>query len=270
MKKTIAGISILIAASLGIPAHAADYTVEKPPAPNFAAPTSIEIVTVGDNINRTAVDTSKNSALIPPRFGSPTSNLRGSGEPLTPNLAADYTSKAAVGGISVQPTVTVTSTISQAIPGKLDMTVYEDYLTYDAFTEVIDDLYYTGGYLAKLIIPDLNISAKVYEGTTTAALAKGIGHFAETSIWDGNVCLASHNRGTGAYFADIHELELGAEIRFTTKLGTRKYEVYSVEKIAVDDISSLQNTSDNILTLITCVKYESDKYRWCVQAEQVE
>lgn len=50
----------------------------------------------------------------------------------------------------------------------------------------------------------------------------------------------------------------------------RKYEVYSVEKIVVDDISSLQNTSDNILTLITCVKNESDKYRWCVQAEQVE
>ena len=63
---------------------------------------------------------------------------------------------------------------------------------------------------------------------------------------------------------------MGAEIRFTTKLGTRKYEVYSVEKIAVDDISSLQNTGDNILTLITCVKNESDKYRWCVQAEQVE
>ena len=270
MKKTIAGISILIAASLGIPAYAADYTVKKPPTPNFAAPTSIETVTVGDNINRAAVDTSKNSALIPPRFGSPTSNLRGSGEPLTPNLAADYASKAAVSGISVQPTVTVTSTISQVILGTIDTTVYEDYLTYEAFTEVTNDLYYTGGYLAKLIIPDLDISAKVYEGTENSTLAKGIGHFAETSIWDGNVCLASHNRGTGAYFADIHELELGAEIRFITKLGMRKYEVYSVEKIAVDDISSLQNTSDNILTLITCVKYESDKYRWCVQAEQVE
>ena len=270
MKKTIAGISLLLAASLGIPAYAADYTVEKPPAPNFAAPTSIEVVTVGDNINRAAVDMSKNSALIPPRFGSPTSNLRGSGEPLTPNLAADYTSKAAVGGISVLPTVTVTSTISKIIPGVIDMTAYEDYLTYEAFTEVTNDLYYSGGYLAKLIIPDLDISAKVYEGTANTGLAKGVGHFSETSIWDGNVCLASHNRGTGAYFADIHELELGAEIRFTTKLGTRKYEVYSIEKIAVDDISSLQNTGDNILTLITCVKNESDKYRWCVQAEQVE
>ncbi len=270
MKKTIAKISLLLAASLKIPASAADYTVEEPPAPNFAAPTSIETVTVGDSCSRTAVDTSKNSALIPPRFGSPTSNLRGSGEPLTPNLAADHTGKAAVGGISVQPTVTVTSTISQIVPGTIDTAIYEDYLTYEAFTKVTDDLYYTGGYLAKLIIPDLDISAKVYEGTANSVLAKGVGHFNKTSIWDGNVCLASHNRGTGAYFADINELESGAEIRFTTKLGTRKYEVYSVEKIAVDDISSLQNTSDNILTLITCVKYESDKYRWCVQAEQVE
>ena len=86
MKKKFPALTLLLAASLGIPAYAADYTVEMPPAPNFAASTSIETVTVGDNINRAAVDMSKNSALIPPRFGSPTSNLRGSGEPLTPHI----------------------------------------------------------------------------------------------------------------------------------------------------------------------------------------
>ena len=83
------------------------------------------------------------------------------------------------------------------------------------------------------------------------------------------MCLASHNRGTGAYFSDIHELDLGATIKLTTKLGTRKYEVYSTRKISVDDTSDLQNTSYNIITLITCVKNQSDYYRWCVKAEAV-
>lgn len=284
MKKIVLFLSLGLVCVLAIPAFAADYTVAPPTQALFGTPTSVDVVTVGNNINRTAVDISKNSALIPPAFGSHTSNLKGSGEPLTPNLASYYTetpqAPVSVSGITEQPLVTVTSTVPNSsvtngngvtiIPGNIDTDIYEDYYTYDAFTEVDDDMYYSGGYIAKLSIPDIDLSVKVYEGTTNSVLSKGVGHFKETSIWDGNVCLASHNRGTGAYFSDIHELDLGATIKLTTKLGTRKYEVYSIEKISVDDTSDLQNTSDNIITLITCVKNQSDYYRWCVKAEQVD
>ena len=263
---------------LTLPAFAADYTAVPPTQALFATPTSVDVVTVDNSINRTAVDISKNSALIPPAFGSQTSNLRGSGEPLTPNLATrTETLQADIAG---PPMVTVISTVPSSsvanaggdtvIPGTIDTSIYEDYYTYNAFTEVTDDMYYTGGYIAKLSIPDLDLSVKVYEGTTNSVLSKGVGHFKETSIWDGNVCLASHNRGKGAYFSDIHELDLGAVIKLTTKLGTRKYEVYSTRKISVDDTTALQNTSDNIITLITCVKNQSDYYRWCVKAEAAD
>ena len=49
----------------------------------FGRPTSVETVTEygADNVDR-----SKNTALIPPAFGSPTSYLPNTGEPLTPNL----------------------------------------------------------------------------------------------------------------------------------------------------------------------------------------
>ena len=284
MKKLIPIISIVILCALAIPTFATDYTVTPPTQALFGTPTSVDTVTVSNNVNRTAVNTSKNSALIPPAFGSHTSNLRGSGEPLTPNLASYYTetpqAPVSVSSIAEQPTVTVTSTVPNSsvttgsgvtvIPGNINTDIYEDYYTYDAFTEVGDDMYYTGGYIAKLSIPDLDLSVKVYEGTTNSVLSKGVGHFKETSIWDGNVCLASHNRGTGAYFSDIHKLDLGATIKLTTKLGTRKYEVYSIRKISVDDTSDLQNTSDNIITLITCVKNQADHYRWCVKAKQVD
>lgn len=277
VKKFIPIVSLGLLCMLTLPAFAADYTAVPPTQALFGTPTSVDAVTVDSNINRTAVDISKNSALIPPAFGSHTSNLRGSGEPLTPNLATHTEMPQA--DIAGLPMVTVISTVPSSsvanvggdtvIPGTIDTSIYEDYYTYDAFTEVTDDMYYTGGYIAKLSIPDLDLSVKVYEGTTNSVLSKGVGHFKETSIWDGNVCLASHNRGKGAYFSDIHELDLGAVIKLTTKLGTRKYEVYSTRKISVDDTTALQNTSDNIITLITCVKNQSDYYRWCVRAEAV-
>lgn len=277
VKKFIPIISLGLLCVLALSAFAADYTAVPPTQALFGTPTSVNVVTVDNSINRTAVDISKNSALIPPAFGSQTSNLRGSGEPLTPNLA--IRTEVPQADIAGPPMVTVISTVPNSsvanaggdtvIPGTIDTSIYEDCYTYDAFTEVTDDMYYTGGYIAKLSIPDLDLSVKVYEGTTNSMLSKGVGHFKETSIWDGNVCLASHNRGKGAYFSDIHELDLGAVIKLTTKLGTRKYEVYSIEKISVDDTSALQNTGDNIITLITCVKNQSDYYRWCVKAEAV-
>ena len=278
VKKFIPIVSLGLLCMLALPAFAADYTAVPPTQALFGTPTSVNVVTVDNSINRTAVDISKNSALIPPAFGSQTSNLRGSGEPFTPNLAIPTETPQA--DIAGPPMVTVISTVSSSsvanaggdtvIPGTIDTSIYEDYYTYNAFTEVTDDMYYTGGYIAKLSIPDLDLSVKVYEGTTNSVLSKGVGHFKETSIWDGNVCLASHNRGKGAYFSDIHELDLGAVIKLTTKLGTRKYEVYSIEKISVDDTTALQNTGDNIITLITCVKNQSDYYRWCVKAEAAD
>ena len=85
-------------------------------------------------------------------------------------------------------------------------------------------------------------------------LAKGVGHFEETSIWDGNVALAAHNRGTNDYFGEIHTLDIGDRITLTTRLGTRTYQVTSVEKISETDRSDLAPSAENRLTLYTCVR----------------
>ena len=101
--------------------------------------------------------------------------------------------------------------------------------------------------------------------TDSAALRKGVGHFKNTSLWDGNCCLAAHNRGTRDDFKDLHTLEPGDTITWTTKLGTRTYEVISVTKVRETDTSGTAATSDNRLTLYTCVRDQRD-YRWMVQA----
>ncbi len=278
----------LLILSLIMPAsvYAADfYTVSPPSAGIFGTPTSVTTVVVGDNVNKAAVDVSKNSALIPPAFGSHTSNLRNSGEPLTPNLASPYmdivTGTVITGNVMVnttQPNVTVSSNVntginttqSTYIPGNI--TSFDDYL-YDeeeAFTKLTSSMYYSGGHIGTLKIPEIDLSVKIYEGTTNSVLKKGVGHFKDSSIWNGNVCLAAHNRGTNDYFGEIHELVYGDKIKLTTKKGTRTYEVYSIKKISVNDTSRLQGTADNIITLITCVKNEADNYRWCVQGYEVD
>ena len=66
-------------------------------------------------------------------------------------------------------------------------------------------------------------------------------------------------------FGKLHTLEIGDTITWTTKLGTRTYEVVSVEKVLETDTSGTTSTSDNRLTLYTCVKNQW-AYRWCVTA----
>ena len=105
----------------------------------------------------------------------------------------------------------------------------------------------------------------MYQGTGSKTLARGVGHFEETSIWNGNIALAAHNRGTNDYFGEVHTLDIGDRITLATKLGTRTYKVVSVEKISETDRSELSPSAENRLTLYTCVR-DQRTYRWCVQA----
>ncbi len=134
-----------------------------------------------------------------------------------------------------------------------------------AFTEVTSDLYYSNGSLGTLKIPSIGLTVGVYEGTDSAPLLKGAGHFTGTSIWLGNVCVAGHNRGVRNDFGKIHTLKAGDTITFTTVLGTMTYAVSSVTKVAVTDTSGLSASTDNQITLYTCVE-DQPAYRWCVRA----
>lgn len=239
-------------------ASALEYTIDAPEDYLFGRPTSDDTIYEREETN---VDRSKNAALIPPTFGSPTSYLPGSSEHLTPNLAPggiDDSLMSQVGSVNY-PTVDVSGgsfAPSTSITGGCSAT---------AFTEVTDNLYYSGGHLGTLKIPNLGLTVKVYEGTDSAALAKGAGHFEDTSIWAGNVCIAAHNRGVNNHFGRIHTLEAGDEITLTTRLGTRAYAVTSMEKILETDTSDTAATNDNRITLFTCVR-DQREYRWCVTA----
>ena len=133
-------------------------------------------------------------------------------------------------------------------------------------TELTDDFLLSNGAIGKVSIPAIGVNDYyLWEGETTSSMNKGLGHFTSTSVWDGNVGLCGHNRGAKYVIGSIKDLEAGDTITYTTSAGTRTYEVETVRKIASDDWSYLEPTSDNRITLITCVAGD-DSVRWCAQA----
>lgn len=293
MKKILI-LTVLTALALTAYAEALEYNIDPPPGTDYGKATSIEVVHTRDNGERKNEDISKNAALIPPGFGTPTADLPGSGEYLTPNLAPEakagtggvingsfsavtvappdagsavFTSSSGGGSITVPPSGSGGS-VYQSGSSNLTTTTRPTVTDAVTYTGVTEDLYYKGGYLGRLEIPVLDLSVKIYEGTGSSTLAKGVGHFEDTSIWGGNVCLASHNRGTNNYFGKIHTLEAGDEITLTTKLGTKTYEVTTVSKVSETDRSGLEETGESCLTLYTCVRDQRD-LRYCVRAVEV-
>ena len=254
--------------ALSVPANAAgplEYSIDAPGDPDYGTPTSFEPVITADGGARKNEDVSKNAALIPPGFGTASADTLNTGTPLTPNLAPGSmpATGAAVNGTSAPvfvPGSTIPTVNTPAAP--------ETSAPSTGYTEVTSDLYYSGGHLGTLKIPAIGLTVKVYEGTDSKTLARGAGHFEDTSIWDGNVAFAGHNRGVNNHFGKIHTLELGDKITLTTKLGTRAYEVVSVSKVLETDRSGLAATAENMITLYTCVMNQRD-YRWCVKAVEI-
>lgn len=269
MRKLLTLCSALcLMALLCVPASALEYTIDAPSGLEYANATSVEPVLMADRGERPNTDLSKNNPMVAPAFGSNTSYLPGSGEPLYPFLGVTGAVQQAVRDVPVIPLPNASSTTSAPLADNVSIVVEPSAPAY-GYTEVTGDMYYSGNYLGRIKIPSLNVNEKVYQGTDSTALAKGAGHFEDTSIWEGNVCIAGHNRGTRGIFGDIHTLKSGDSITFTTKAGTRTYSVFSVSKVKETDTSMLGRTVENQITLLTCVRNQS-AYRWCVQAVEVK
>lgn len=121
--------------------------------------------------------------------------------------------------------------------------------------------------IGTLTIPDILLdNAPIRESVELSTLAKTIGHFPSTSIYEGNVGLASHNSGNeGDFFKNLKKIKIGSEIYYQMNYGTKRYVVAVKEIIDEENWDYLKATEDNRITLITCVAGQKEK-RLCVQA----
>lgn len=121
----------------------------------------------------------------------------------------------------------------------------------------------------RIQIPKLNLDVHIEEGTTPDVLLRAVGHFEDTSQWNGNVCLAGHNRGYQCnFFQEIKRLKIGDEIIYYTNQGKKVYQVQINQVILETDWGYIENTQDNRITLITCEENRGE-YRRCIQAIQI-
>ena len=129
---------------------------------------------------------------------------------------------------------------------------------------------FADGTIGRITIPVLRRTAAVRPGLDMRTLDHYVGHFPTTSQWDGNVALASHNRGPGSFFAGIWDLQIGDHIIYETTHGVRVYEVISITRIAETDTSNLAHSHENVLTLVTCVAGQQNRHlRYSIRAREI-
>lgn len=112
----------------------------------------------------------------------------------------------------------------------------------------------------------------IKEGVGLDIMATAIGHFTQTPHNNGNICFAAHNSGRNmngeyvGYFDRIKDLTIGDSIYYNNLFEAYEYKVISNAIIDETDLSVLNPTTDNIITLITCVDGNKTQ-RQCVVAK---
>lgn len=110
----------------------------------------------------------------------------------------------------------------------------------------------------------------VKDGADLETIKSAIGHFAESSLWDGNVAFCAHNRDYTYDFRNLKNIEKGDEVIYETRFGTRSYAVSVIKSIDETDWTDIVTSGEvNKVTMVTCIEDKPTK-RFLVQAVQQE
>lgn len=123
--------------------------------------------------------------------------------------------------------------------------------------------------IGNLKIESIELNAPIKDGTEMSVLKTAIGHFNDTPYFNGNICLAAHNRGYNQnFFERLNEVQKGDKVEYITKYATYEYEVTDIKVIEETDLTVLNPTVKDQITMITCIANQRDK-RLCVVASKV-
>jgi sortase A len=128
-----------------------------------------------------------------------------------------------------------------------------------------------GDPVAILRIPRIDMDMVVVEGSDTASLKKGPGHYRDTAFpWEdqGTVAIAGHRTTYGQPFWSLDDLRKGDLIRLVTEFGTFDYRVTRLTEVAPTDSSVLEQTEEPTLVLTTCTPRFTATRRLIVFAER--
>jgi sortase A len=111
-----------------------------------------------------------------------------------------------------------------------------------------------GDAIAHIDMPSIGVSEYVVEGTDTASLRKGPGHYPETPLpgEPGTAAIAGHRTTYGAPFRNIDELRHGEPITLDMPDGRFVYRVQRTKIVDDQDLSVLDEVGYQRLVLSAC------------------
>ena len=128
-----------------------------------------------------------------------------------------------------------------------------------------------GKAVAIIRIPKIKVDKAIVQGVSLKDLKKGPGHYPTTPMpgQPGNAAIAGHRTTYGAPFFELNELDKGDTIFVTTAQGAFEYRVREQRVVRPTEVSVLDPTADNRLTLTTCEPRYSAAKRLIVVADLV-
>lgn len=106
----------------------------------------------------------------------------------------------------------------------------------------------------KIKIDKIGIEYPIIEYVNDDSLWKSICKISNNSVnGTGNLCLAGHNMRNMTMFAKIKNLNVGDTVEITNIYGNKYiYKVYESFYVDPSEVEVLKNTSESIVTMITC------------------
>lgn len=111
-----------------------------------------------------------------------------------------------------------------------------------------------GSLLGEIEIPRIGLSSVILEGTEAGTLRRAVGHIPGTALpgQPGNLCLAGHR---DTFFRPLRRVAVGDELLIKTRAGAVLYRVQSVQVVRPEDAEVLDNTPEDVVTLVTCYPF---------------
>jgi sortase A len=126
----------------------------------------------------------------------------------------------------------------------------------------------SGKPLGWILIPAIGVKAIFVEGTGTADLRKGPGHYEMTALPGSGrtIAIAGHRTTYGAFFRHIDELQRGDSITLRLGYGEFRYVVVGHRIVDRRDWSIIRRRRFETLVLSACHPLYSAAQRWVVFA----
>jgi len=135
----------------------------------------------------------------------------------------------------------------------------------DLFSKRLED----GRAIGRIRIPDVDIDYVVIEGTGTADLQKGPGHYPDTALpgQGRTIGIAGHRTTYGAPFNAIDEIDEGDEVTLEMPYGTFTYRVSGTKIVDPSAVEIVDDVGRERLVLTACHPLYSAAQRYAVFAD---